>query len=57
MKRKIKIVDNVKKTVTEHEVSVPNKMHLDAQIRFPHLVQKDKTKYTRKRKHKNRLDY
>lgn len=57
MKRKIKIVDNIKKTVSEHEVSVPNKMHLDAQIRFPHLVQKDKTKYNRKRKHKNRIDY
>ena len=32
---------------------IPNKMHLDAQIRFPHRVQKDKTKYTRKTKHKN----
>ena len=29
-------------------------MHLDAQIRFPHRVQKDKTKYTRKTKHKNK---
>ena len=33
---------------------IPNKMHLDAQIRFPHRVQKDKTKYTRKTKHKNK---
>ena len=33
---------------------IPNKMHLDAQIRFPHRVQQDKTKYTRKTKHKNK---
>lgn len=27
---------------------VPNKMHLQAQIMYPHLITKDKTKYDRK---------
>ena len=37
--------------------SRPNKVHLDAQIRFPHLVQRDRTKYTRKIKHKGSMVY
>lgn len=36
---------------------LPSPMHLDAQIRYPHLVQRDRTKYTRKVKHKGRVDY
>ena len=52
MKKKVKIIDNINNKITEHEVEIPNKAHLEAQIRFPHLVHRDKTKYTRKVKHK-----
>ena len=55
MKRKIKMKDGNK--VVEQEVKIPNKMHLDAQIRYRASVHKDKTKYTRKQKHRNRNDY
>ena len=55
MKRKIKMKDGNK--VVEQEVKIPNKMHLDAQIRYRASVHKDKTKYTRKTKHRNRQDY
>lgn len=57
MKQKIKIVDNISKKVVEKEINIPNKMHLDAQIRYPMRIYKDKTKYTRKTKHRNRNDY
>lgn len=57
MKKKIKVIDNTSNKVIEKEVSIPNKMHLDAQIRYPARVHKDKTKYTRKQKHRNRNDY
>lgn len=59
MKKKIRVVDNINNKVLEKEVEIPNKMHLDAQIRFPSRVFKDKKKYTRKQKHKNneRGDY
>lgn len=57
MKQKIKIVDNISKKVVEKEVNIPNKMHLDAQIRYKANVYRDKTKYTRKQKHRNRNDY
>mgnify|MGYP003302881207 CR=1 FL=1 len=57
MKRKIRIVDNISKKVVEKEVNIPNKMHLDAQIRYRANIHKDKTKYTRKIKHRNRQDY
>lgn len=57
MKRKIRIVDNISKKVVEKEVNIPNKMHLDAQIRYKANVYRDKTKYTRKQKHRNRNDY
>ena len=57
MKRKIRIVDNISKKVVEKEVVIPDKAHLDAQIRYPMCVFKDKTKYTRKTKHRNRQDY
>ena len=57
MKQKIRIVDNISKKVVEKEVNIPDKMHLDAQIRYPARVFKDKTKYTRKQKHRNRNDY
>jgi hypothetical protein len=57
MKRKIRIVDNISKKVVEKEVEIPNKEHLDAQIRYPMRIYKDKTKYTRKIKHRNHNDY
>ena len=57
MKQKIKIVDNISKKVVEQEVEMPSKDHLAAQIKYPTRVYKDKTKYTRKQKHRNRNDY
>ena len=57
MKQKIKIVDNIKHKVIESEYEIPDKMHLDAQIRYPARVYRDRTKYTRKQKHRNRNDY
>ena len=32
---------------------LPNKAHLEAQIKYPHLVTKDRTKYDRKQIKKN----
>ena len=57
MKQKIRIVDNISSKVVEKEVEIPNKAHLDAQIRYPMRIYKDKTKYTRKTKHRNHQDY
>jgi hypothetical protein len=57
MKRKVKMVDNVNNTVIQKEVEMPSKDHLAAQIKYPTRVYKDKTKYTRKQKHRNRNDY
>ena len=54
MKQKVVLVDNINNKTTVNEVNIPNKMHLDAQIRFPHRVQGDRTKYTRKVKHKGK---
>lgn len=51
---KIKI--RTKKGVTEHEVEIPNKDLLENRIRYRPKVQKDKTKYTRRRKHRNKYD-
>ena len=57
MKQKIKIIDNISNKVVEKEVVIPNKDHLEAQIKYPARVHRDKTKYTRKQKHRNRNDY
>ena len=57
MKQKIRIVDNISKKVVEKEINIPNKMYLDTQIRYRTNVYRDKTKYTRKQKHRNRNDY
>ena len=57
MKQKVKIVDSIHNKTVEKEITIPNKMHLDAQIRYRANVHKDKTKYTRKQKHRNRDDY
>lgn len=56
MKQKIKIIDNVsknKKTI-ESEYEIRNYDHLLAQIKYPHRVFRDKTKYSRKEKHKGK---
>lgn len=55
MKRKIRVVDNINNKIIESAIIIPDKAHLEAQIRYPHLVQRDKTKYTRKIKHKKLL--
>ena len=57
MKQKIKMTDNINNKVVEKEIEIPNKMHLDAQIKYRANVFRDKTKYTRKQKHRNRNDY
>lgn len=57
MKQKIKFTDNINNKVVEKEIEIPNKMHLDAQIKYRANVFRDKTKYTRKQKHRNRNDY
>ena len=57
MKQKVKIIDNINKKVVKKEFETPNKMHLDAQIKYRANVFRDKTKYTRKQKHRNRNDY
>ena len=44
-------------TIKPDYLGRPNKMHLDAQIRYPHRVQRDRTKYTRKTKHKGAMAY
>ena len=54
MKRKIRITDNISGKVIEREVTVRNYDHLLAQINNRHKVFKDKTKYTRKVKHKGK---
>lgn len=57
MKQKIRIVDNIKNKIIEKEVKIPNKAHLAAQIKYPARVHRDRTKYTRKQKHRNSNDY
>lgn len=42
MKRKIKLVDNINKKTIIKEVEIPNKAHLDAQIKFKARVFKPK---------------
>lgn len=57
MKQKIKLTDGITNTTIEKEVTIPNKMHLETQIKYRTNIQRDKTKYTRKQKHRNREDY
>jgi len=52
MKIKINIHDRGKTFSVTKEI--PNKEHLAAQIKYPHIIYKDKTKYTRKAKHRNK---
>ena len=61
MKKKIVFIDKTSKQLdgsykrVEKEFSVPDKFHLYAQIKYPAQVYKDKTKYCRKQKHKNKF--
>lgn len=52
MKRKIKVVDNITGKTTEGEVEIRNLDHFNVQLNTKAVVYKDKTKYTRKQKHK-----
>ena len=52
MRVKLK-VKNFEGKKVEIEKEIPAKDHLEAQIKYKHKVFRDKTKYTRKRKHKN----
>ena len=55
MKRKIKVIDKVSNKVEEHEVEVRNLDHFNVQLRNKSHVFRDKTKYNRKQKHKNKF--
>lgn len=57
MKIKVKVTDNISGKVKTGEVTVRQRDHLEAQIKYPHRVQRDRTKYTRKTKHKNKGEY
>ena len=52
MKQKIKITDKTTGKTLEKEVEIPNKDHFEVQLRTKAHVFRDRTKYTRKRKHK-----
>ena len=57
MKQKIRIVDNINYKVIKKKKEIPNKVHFEAQIRQRANVYRNRTKYTRKQKHRNRNDY
>jgi hypothetical protein len=54
MKKRIKIIeDGIMKGYKE--INIPDKNHLQAQIKYPHKVQESKKRIKRKEKHK--VDY
>lgn len=55
MKRKIKIIDNVSGKVIEEETEIRNLDHFEVQLKERAHVFRDRTKYTRKVKHKNKI--
>ena len=55
MRVKLKIKDFDGKML-EIEKETRSKDHLKDQIKYKHIVFRDKTKYTRKKKHKNSTD-
>ena len=55
MKQKIKITDFNGKVI-EKEVEKPNKYHCEVQRNTRMNIFRDKTKYTRKQKHKKKFD-
>ena len=54
MKQKIRIHDNIHGKVVEKEVVMRNTDHFAVQLKNRANIFKDKTKYTRKIKHKKR---
>lgn len=54
MKRKIKVIDKVNNKVVEGEVVVRNEDHFQTQLKYRARTYRDKTKYTRKQKHRSR---
>lgn len=54
MKQKIKIIDKVRGKVLEKEVELPNKDHFNVQLKTKAHVFKNRKKYTRKLKHRNK---
>ncbi len=56
MKKKIKLVNKINNKTIEKEINIPNKLHFEIQKNNRSVVFKDKTKYTRKKKHKKNYD-
>jgi hypothetical protein len=55
MKKRIKIIeDGIMKGYKE--INIPDKAHLEAQIRYPHKIVQSK-KYKSERKQKHKIDY
>ncbi|MBO7079736.1 MAG: hypothetical protein J6W64_08020 [Bacilli bacterium] len=52
MKRKVKVNDKQTGKVIEGEVTIRSFDHFQGQLRNPHIVQRNKKKYTRKQKYK-----
>lgn len=52
MKRKVKLLDKINNKVIESEINVRNILHFEVQKNTRAHIFKDKTKYTRKIKHK-----
>ncbi len=52
MKRKIKLIDKIHNKVIESEKTIRNTLHFEVQKNTRAQVFKDRTKYTRKIKHK-----
>ena len=55
MKRKIKVIDNVSGKVLEEETEIRNLDHFEVQRKTRAHIFRDRTKYTRKRKHSAKL--
>ena len=56
MKQKIRVIDKVSGKTIEKEVEIRNLDHFNIQLRNKHRIFKDHTKYTRKFKHKKKLE-
>lgn len=54
MKQKIKIIDKVNGKVLEKEVEIRNQDHFNVQLKTKAHVFKNRKKYTRKLKHRNK---
>lgn len=54
MKQKIKVIDKVSGKTIEKEVELRNLDHFQVQLRTKHNIFRNKKKYNRKLKHKNK---